>query len=217
MKPIRVVIADDHALLRAGLRAVLLTLDDVEVAGEAADGNHAVALVESLRPDVLMTDISMPGLDGLALTAAVRRDHPETRVIILSMHTEPAYADGALRAGAAGYLVKDSAPGEVELAIRAVARGECYLSPVVSRHLVAGYTRMAENLAAECDPLTPRQREVLKLIAEGHTTKSIARRLDISVKTADTHRVQLMDRLGIHDIAGLVRYAIRKGIVDRED
>jgi DNA-binding NarL/FixJ family response regulator len=217
VKPIRVVIVDDHVLIRSGLRGLLATLEGVEIVGEAADGLKALELVESLRPDILMTDISMPGLDGLGLAMAVTSGPSGTRVIILSMHTEVAYTDKALRAGAAGYLVKDSAVAEVELAVRAVARGESYLSPVVSKQVVAGYARMAEAQAAEPDPLTPRQREVLKLIAEGLTTKAIARRLDISAKTADTHRVQLMERLGIHDIAGLVRYAIRTGLIDQDD
>jgi DNA-binding NarL/FixJ family response regulator len=216
MKPIRVIIVDDHALLRAGLRGYLATLEGIEVVGEAADGLKALELVEALRPDILMTDISMSGLDGLGLTARVAGVSPQTRVIILSMHTEWGYADKAVRAGAAGYLVKDSGATEVELAVRAVARGESYLSPAVSKHVVAGYVRMAEAQANTPDPLTPRQREVLKLIAEGLTTKAIARRLDISAKTADTHRVQLMERLDIHDIAGLVRYAIRTGLVDQD-
>ena len=188
----------------------------MEVVGEAADGLKALELVEALRPDILVTDIAMPGLDGLGLTMAVARGYPLTRVLILSMHTEWGFADKALRAGAAGYLVKDSGTAEVELAIRAVARGESYLSPAVSKHVVTGYARMADAQAANPDPLTPRQREVLKLIAEGLSTKAIARRLDISAKTADTHRVQLMDRLGIHDVAGLVRYAIRIGLVDQD-
>jgi DNA-binding NarL/FixJ family response regulator len=215
VNPIRVVIVDDHVLLRIGLRGLLAALEGVEIVGEAADGLKALELVEALRPDILMTDITMPGLDGLGLTTAVASGPSGTRVIILSMHTEVAYADKAVMAGAAGYLVKDSAVAEVELAIRAVARGESYLSPVVSKHVLTGYTRMAEAQAVAPDPLTPRQREVLKLIAEGLTTKAIARRLDISGKTADTHRVQLMERLGIHDIAGLVRYAIRTGLVDQ--
>jgi DNA-binding NarL/FixJ family response regulator len=216
MNSIRVVIVDDHALIRAGLRGLLSDLEGVEIVGEAADGLKALELVEALRPDILMTDISMPGLDGLGLTMAVASGPSGTRVIILSMHTEVAYADKAVRAGAVGFLVKDSAVAEVEVAVRAVARGESYLSPVVSKHVVAGYARMAEAQVAEPDPLTPRQREVLKLIAEGLTTKAIARRLDISAKTADTHRVQLMERLGIHEIAGLVRYAIRTGLVNQD-
>ena len=161
-----------------------------------------------------MTDIAMPGLDGLGLTTAVAKDFPATRVLILSMYTEWVYAERALQAGAGGYLIKDSAISEVELAIKAVARGESYLCPLVSKHLLSEYQRIQETKPAESGPLTPRQREVLKLIAEGQTTKAIAHRLDISIKTADTHRVQLMDRLNIHDIAGLVRYAIRTGIID---
>ncbi|MDG3005720.1 response regulator [Paludisphaera mucosa] len=214
--PIRVLIVDDHALIRAGLRGLLAALPEVQVIGEAVDGRQALELVESLRPDVMMTDISMPGIDGLELTAAVARGPAPTKVLILSMHTERAYADKAMRAGAAGYLVKDSGTAEIELAIRAVARGESYLSPAVTKHVVAGYARMAEAEANDPGPLTPRQRDVLKLIAAGLTTKAIAHRLDISVKTADTHRVQLMERLGIHEIAGLVRYAIRTGLVDHE-
>ena len=211
---IKVLIADDHTLVRKGLRGLLEKIEGVEVVGEAADGVEALKLVESLRPDILMTDIAMPGLDGLGLTTAVAKDFPATRVLILSMYTEWVYAERALQAGAGGYLIKDSAISEVELAIKAVARGESYLCPLVSKHLLSEYQRIQETKPAESGPLTPRQREVLKLIAEGQTTKAIAHRLDISIKTADTHRVQLMDRLNIHDIAGLVRYAIRTGIID---
>jgi DNA-binding NarL/FixJ family response regulator len=213
MTIIRVLIADDHALLRAGLRGVLDGLEGIAVVGEAADGRKALELVGALQPDILMTDIGMPVLDGLALTTLVARDFPQTRVMILSMHTEDEYADRALRAGAVGYLIKDSGTTELEPAIRAVARGESFLSPAISKHVVAGYARLSVSQVSPGDPLTPRQREVLKLVALGLTTKAIAHRLDISPKTADTHRVQLMERLGIHDIAGLVRYAIRIGLV----
>ncbi len=213
MAPIRVLLADDHSLIRAGLRGLLERLDDVEVVGEAADGRSALELVGSVRPDILMTDIGMPVLDGLAVTALVTRDFPSTRVIILSMHTAREYADKALRAGAVGYLIKDSTTDELELAIRAVARGGAFLSPAVSMQIIANYSRTTQGEPAS-DPLTTRQREVLTLIAEGLPTKMIARRLDISVKTAETHRTQLMERLGIHEIAGLVRYAIRNGLVD---
>ena len=213
MKTIRILIADDHALLRAGLRGLLDGLEGIAVVGEAADGRDALEMVAALQPDILMTDISMPVLDGLALTALVARDFPQTRVVILSMHTDDEYADKAVRAGAAGYLIKDSGTAELEPAVRAVARGDTYLSPAISKHVVAGYARLSESQAASADALTPRQREVLKLIAEGLTTKAIARRLEISPKTVETHRVQLMKRLGIHDIARLVRYAIRVGLV----
>ncbi len=217
MNPIRILIADDHTLIRSGLRGLISALDGVEVVGEATDGHKALELVESLQPDLLLTDISMPGLDGLALMQAITQKSLPTRVLVLSMHTDWSYADRAMRLGAAGYLVKDAGPAEVEIAIRAVARGESFLSPAVSMHMVAGYVRLAEAQETDSGPLTPRQREVLKLIAEGLTTKAIARKLDISPKTADTHRVQLMERLGIHDIAGLVRYAIKAGLVTHED
>lgn len=216
MEPTRVIIADDHSLLRAGLRALIDRLEGVEVVGEAANGRQALELFESLHPDILLTDISMPELNGLDLTARLIRDYPGTKVIILSMHTEREYATKAIQAGASGYLIKDSGISELELAIQAVERGESYLSPAVSKHVVAGYAELAQAQAAAADPLTPRQREILKLIAEGNTTKAIARKLDISAKTADTHRVQLMERLGIHDIAGLVRYAVRVGLVDAD-
>jgi len=213
LNTIRILIADDHALLRAGLRGLLDGLEGIAVVGEAADGRKALEMVAALRPEILMTDIGMPVLDGLALTRLVARDFPTTKVVILSMHTDLEYADKALRAGAAGYLIKDSGTSELEPAIRAVARGDTYLSPAISKHVVAGYARLSELQTAATDPLTPRQREVLILIALGLTTKAIAHRLGISAKTADTHRVQLMERLRIHDIAGLVRYAIRIGLV----
>jgi len=213
MKAIRILIADDHALLRAGLRGMLDGLVGISVVGEAADGREALEMVAALGPDILITDIGMPVLDGLALTRLVARDFPKTRVVILSMHTDEEYADKALRTGAAGYLIKDAGTSELEPAIRAVARGDTFLSPAISKHVVAGYARLSELQTAATDPLTPRQREVLILIALGLTTKAIAHRLGISAKTADTHRVQLMERLRIHDIAGLVRYAIRIGLV----
>ncbi len=213
MAPISVVLTDDHSLIRAGVRGLLERMDNVEVVGEAADGRSGLERVGTLRPDILMTDIGMPVLDGLALTALVVRDFPATRVIILSMHTAREYANKALRAGAVGYLIKDATTDELELAIRAVARGGAFLSPTVSMQLIANYSRTTAG-ERPSDPLSPRQREVLRMIAEGLPTKMIARRLDISIKTAETHRTQLMERLGIHEIAGLVRYAIRNGLVD---
>jgi DNA-binding NarL/FixJ family response regulator len=141
------------------------------------------------------------------------RDHPRARVLVLSMHTSKEYVQQALRAGARGYLLKDAAPAELELAIRAVARGEIYLSPAVSRHVVEGYVRGEVAAAGPLEGLTPRQREILQLVAEGNTSRDIARQLGVSVNTVETHRAQLMERLGIHDLAGLVRYAIRVGLV----
>lgn len=216
MEPIRLLIADDHNLLRAGLRGLLENIPGVTVVGEASSGQAALELVESLKPGILMTDITMPGIDGLSLTRLVKERFPATKVIVLSMHTEEQYIDRALHAGAAGYLIKDSATGELEFALRAVAQGDSYLSPAISKRVVEAYNRLSDSQAAAADPLTPRQREVLVLIAEGMTTKAIARRLDISLKTVETHRLQLMERLGIHEIAGLVRYAIKIGLVKQD-
>ena len=213
MQPIRVILADDHTLLRAGLRALLEELPGVEVVAEAADGPEALSHVEAHRPDVVLMDIAMPHLSGLDVTARITQEHPGVRVLILSMHNDEAYVRRAILAGAAGYLLKDSDTEELGLALRAVARGETYLSPAVSKHLVADYRRQVGDQAGPSGDLTPRQWEVLRLIAEGETTKAIARRLGISIKTVESHRTLLMDRLGIHDVPGLVRYAIRAGLI----
>jgi DNA-binding NarL/FixJ family response regulator len=210
---IRIVLADDHALVRAGVRSLLASIPGVEVVAEARDGHEAIALVEKWRPRLVLMDIAMPGLNGLEATARLSKSHPETAVIILSMHAAEEYALQALRAGAAGYLLKDADLSELELAIGAVARGQTYLSPAMSKHLVTDYRRRLAEQPDPLDRLTPRHREVLQLLAEGQTTKDIAARLKLSVKTVETHRAQLMDRLDIHDLAGLVRFAIRVGLV----
>lgn len=214
METIRVLIADDHTLVRAGIRALLQGLEGVEVVAEAGDGREAMALAQVHRPDVLVIDIAMPHVGGLELAGRVARELPEARVIILSMHGNEEYASRALQAGAAGYLLKDSGLAELELAVRAVVRGETYLSPAVSKHVIADYLRRTGGAPPESGSLTPRQRQVLRLIAEGKTTKAIARLLGVSVKTVETHRAQLMDRLDIHDVAGLVRHAIGIGLVE---
>jgi DNA-binding NarL/FixJ family response regulator len=214
---LRTLLADDHALVRAGLRALLEEMADVEVVAEAADGHEALRLIGELKPDVCFLDISMPGLNGLETAARVAREHPRTRVIILSMHVDDEYVRRALMAGAAGYLLKNSDRSELEMALRAVARGESWLTPEVSTRVVAAYAR--GEIPAESGPfelLTGRQREVLQLIAEGLSTKEIAARLNLSVKTVETHRAELMERLDIHGVAGLVRYAMRVGIVHPE-
>jgi len=210
---IRIVLADDHALVRAGVRSLLASIPGVEVVAEAGDGHEALALVEKWRPRLVLMDIAMPGLNGLEATARLAKSHPETAVIMLSMHAAAEYALQALRAGAAGYLLKDADLSELELAIGAVARGQTYLSPAMSKHLVSDYRRRMAEQPDPLDRLTPRHREVLQLIAEGQTTKDIAARLKLSVKTVETHRAQLMDRLDIHDLAGLIRFAIRVGLV----
>ncbi len=213
--PIRVVLADDHALVRAGIRALLTAIAGIEVVGEAQNGHEIIELVDKLRPRLVLMDIAMPGLNGLEATARIVKSHPGTAVIILSMHAGEEYALQALKAGASGYLLKDADLAELELGITAVARGETYLSPIVSKHLVADYRRRAAG-QEQPDPLerlSSRHREVLQLIAEGNTTKDIAAKLKLSVKTVETHRAQLMDRLDIHDVAGLVRFAIRSGLI----
>jgi DNA-binding NarL/FixJ family response regulator len=213
MKPIRILLADDHTLVRAGFRSLLEHLPGLKVIAEAGDGREALRFIEAERPDVVFMDIAMPGMNGLEAAARVAREFPNVRVIILSMNAAEEYVLQALRCGAAGYLLKNADTAELDLALKAVMRGETYLSPAVSKHVVADYVRRVGSEASPLERLTPRQREVLQLIAEGNTTKEIARKLNVSVKTVETHRAQLMDQLDIHDVAGLVRYAIRVGLV----
>jgi DNA-binding NarL/FixJ family response regulator len=213
---VRVLVADDHALFRAGIRKLLQSFAGIEVVGEAADGHEAVHLSATQRPDVLLMDIGMPGLNGVEAAARLTREGARPRVIILSMHTGEDHVLRAIRAGAAGYLLKDADPAQLEAAVRAVARGEIYLSPAVSRYVVEDYVRRAGGDRSPLERLTSRQREVLQLIAEGNTTKAIATRLGLSVKTVETHRAQLMERLEARDVAALVRLAIRVGLVEAE-
>jgi len=208
----RVLLADDHALVRAGIRALLVGLPDVESVVEAGDGQEALAVLRETKPDLALIDIAMPGLNGLELAARVAREAPGTRLVILSMHGTPAHVAQALRAGVSGYLLKDAATGELELALRSVMRGESWLSPAVSRQVVEGYVQRTGGDATP-EVLTARQREVLRMVAGGKSTKEIAFLLNLSVKTVETHRAQIMDRLGIRDVAGLVRYALRTGLV----
>jgi DNA-binding NarL/FixJ family response regulator len=212
---LRILLVDDHALVRAGMRSLLQDLTDIEVVAEASDGVEALAAAERERPDVVLMDIAMKGMNGLEAAARLRERLPAVKVIILSMHTSEEYVLLALRAGAAAYLIKDSATSELELALKSVMRGETYLSPAISRQVVDGYVQRV-GAGGGPDPLTSRQREVLKRIAEGRSTKEIAYELDLSVKTVETHRAQIMDRLGIRDVAGLVRYAMRAGLVPPE-
>lgn len=210
--PIRIVLADDHALVRAGMRSLLGSMEGVDVIGEAASAEDALALAVRERPDVVLMDIAMKGMTGLEAAARIRDSCPGVRVVILSMHSGEEYVLQALRAGAAGYLLKDAATGELELALRSVMRGESWFSPAVSRQVVEGYIQRVGGEPA-ADVLTARQREVLRLVAGGKSTKEIAFALNLSVKTVETHRAQIMERLGIRDVAGLVRYALRTGLV----
>jgi DNA-binding NarL/FixJ family response regulator len=212
-KPIRVLLAEDHALVRAGFRALLQDIPDILVVGEAGDGEEALRLVAERQPDVVLMDITMPRLNGLEATARLKKECPQVRVIILSMHSMAEYVLQALRAGAVGYLLKDSGSPELEAAIRAVAGGGAYLSQGVVKPVVTDINQRSDREPDSLQRLTPRQRQVLQLVAEGHTTKEIAQLLKIKTKTVEVHRAQLMQRLDIHDVAGLVRYAIRMGWV----
>jgi DNA-binding NarL/FixJ family response regulator len=216
VKPLRLFLADDHTLVRAGIRGLVSAIPGVEVVGEAGEGREALEAILRLRPDVALLDISMPGLNGLDLTARLARAAPEIRVLILSMHTSEEYVLQALRAGAAGYLLKGSEVSELPLAVQAVARGDRYLSPAVSRQVIDEYLRHAEAEPDPIDALTPRQREILQLVAEGHTSKEVAQKLQLSSRTVEEHRRLIMERLGVHDVTGLVRVAIRMGLVAAE-
>jgi DNA-binding NarL/FixJ family response regulator len=217
MAPIRVLIADDHALLRAGIRALLEENPELDVVAEARDGQEALSLIETHRPEVLVINIAISILSGLEVAQRVSREFPGTRTIILSTHSDGEHVRRALRAGAAALLLKSSGIAELRLAIVAAARGESFLSPAVSKHVIADYLRRTHGDAASHGLLTERQLEVLRYIARGQTTKAIARALGISIKTVETHRAHLMERLDIHDVAGLVRYAIRDGLTTLEE
>jgi len=213
LNPTRVLLADDHALVRAGIRALLSTIEGVEVIAEAGNGREALQLIRELQPDIVLLDITLPDLSGLEVLKESKKDFPDLRVIILTVHEAGEYAMEALRSGAAGYLPKSAAANELQVAIKIVSRGETYVSGEVSRKTLLEFSKGATEPTHFLARLTPRQREILTLIAEGHSTKDIARRLNISVKTVESHRAQLMERLDIHDVAGLVRYAIKKGLV----
>ena len=219
----RVVLADDHNLVRAGIRALLERMPDVQVVGEASDGRQALALIVRERPDLALLDIGMPELNGLEAAERIAREAPRTRLVVLSMHSNESYVAQALRLGVVGYLLKDSCVDELPVLLRAVARGETYLSPGISKQVVEALKARLGNgsgpgaeKASPADVLTPRQREILQLVAEGKSTKEIASALELSVKTVETHRAQIMDRLAIHDVPGLVRYAIRAGLISTD-
>ena len=214
MSRIRVFLADDHTLVRAGIRSLLESLPGVEVVEETGDGREALDGIVKHRPDVALIDITMPGLNGLEVAKRVPQESPKTRVIVLSMHADPTYVRQALRAGVAGYLLKGAAVSELPLALAAVMRGERYLTPKVSQTVVQELLREGGTERDPLDGLTQRQREILQLIAEGCSTKEIAQRLDVSIKTVETHRQRLMDRLDIRDVPGLVRFAIRAGLIE---
>ena len=212
----RVLLADDHALVRAGIRALMEKIPNVEVVGEAGTGRKALELVRSTFPNIVLMDIAMTELGGLEALPRITKDFPSVKVIILSAHASEEYVIRALREGASGYMLKDSATSELELAINSVIQGKVYLSPSISRTVIDDYLQRVGGAVSPLEQLTSRQREILQSIAEGKNAKEIAADLDISIKTVESHRLQLMDRLDIHHIPGLVRYAIRSGLVSAE-
>lgn len=217
MKQIELLIADDHTLLRDGMRALLESTERIKVVAEANDGIEVMELLKKHQPDIVLMDIGMPRMNGLDATKLITQNYSETRVLILSMHANEEYALRALRAGAAGYILKEARKQELLHAIETVAAGGTYLTPKVSRHVIDNYVQSVGSNKSPLEKLTPRQRETLKLIAEGRSNKEIASMLDLSIKTVETHRTQLMERLDIHDVAGLVRFAIKSGLTTVSD
>ncbi|MGD2253136.1 MAG: response regulator transcription factor [Anaerolineales bacterium] len=215
MKRIRVLLADDHTLMREGIRSLIEDYPDIKVVGEAEDGRSAVTLAHKLRPDVVLMDIAMPLLNGLDATRRIKRDHPEINVLVLTMYDHEEYVRQVLEADASGYVLKRAAATELVAAIRAVARGEAVLSPSVTRIVLGDYLSK-ERLQAEAeqDKLTLREREVLQLIAEGYTSREIAGILSLSIKTVQSHRSSIMQKLDLHDRGDLIKYAIQKKIIE---
>ena len=216
MNTSRVLLADDHVLVRAGVRALLEKIPNVEVVGEAGTGREALEFVRSKLPNIVLMDVAMTELGGLEALPRITKDFPTVKVIILSAHANEEYVIRALREGASGYMLKDSATAELELAIDSVIQGKIYLSPSISRAVIDDYLQRVGGPVSPLEQLTPRQREILQLLAEGKNTKEVAYDLGVSVKTVESHRLQLMERLNIHDIPGLVRYAVRSGLVSAE-
>jgi two-component system response regulator NreC len=211
MARIRILLADDHAVVRQGFKMILAAQADMEIVGEAGNGREAVELAEKLRPEVAVMDVAMPELNGIEATRRLAHSTPHTRVLALSMHKDSVYVREILRAGARGYLLKDSPSAELLAAVRAVASGEGYLSPAVSNAVLDDYRKHVTN---PIDLLTSREREVLQMLAEGKTNKEIATVLNLSVYTVDAHRGRIMEKLNLHSINELVRFAVRNGLVD---
>jgi len=215
MRKTRILLADDHQLMRSGLRLVIEQQPDLTIVGEAADGREAVAIAKSVRPDVAVMDISMPNLNGIEAAHQIIQSQPDIAVIVLSMHTDESYVLRALKAGAKGYLLKDSAEADLIAAVRAVARGKSFFSPAVSKVLLDDYMRKLKRSGAEdaYDLLTPREREILQLVAEGKSNKDVANLLNLSVYTVETHRSNIMQKLNLKGVPELTLYAVRKGII----
>ena len=215
MKRLRILLADDHVVMRTGLRALLERQPNLEVVGESENGRETIALVASLRPDLVVMDVGMPVLNGIDATRTIVSENPTTAVIILSMYADESYVMRALKAGARGYLLKDSAPADLISAIQAVSQNKSFFSPKVSRILAEDYVRVLRQKGAvdSYDLLTSREQEILQLLAEGKSTKEVASHLDLSVKTAETHRSNIMRKLGLHSVSELVLYAVRNNII----
>lgn len=213
-RTIKVVLADDHVLVRAGIKALLDTLPQVDVIAETGDGLEVLNLVRTNPPDILLLDITLPGLNGLEVAQQLTKKNYPTKIVMLSMHAGAEYVARALNAGAAGYLVKESAVTELSDALDNVMKGKRYLSQTIDPEVVNGFQASVSKSNDSLAILTPRQRQILQLVAEGQSTRDIAAKLNVSIKTVETHRAQLMDRLGIHEVAGLVRFAIRHQLVD---
>jgi DNA-binding NarL/FixJ family response regulator len=211
MKRIRILLADDHAVVRQGFKMILGAQPDFEIVGEAGNGREAVELAENLKPDVVVMDVAMPELNGIEATRRLAASAPHTRVVALSMHKDNVYVREILRAGARGYLLKDSVAGDLVSAVRAVAQGEGYISPAVSNAVLDDYRKHVTN---PIDLLSSREREVLQMLAEGKTNKEIAAVLNLSVYTVDAHRGRIMEKLNVHSINELVRFAVRNGLID---
>lgn len=218
MNKIRVILAEDHTIVRQGLRALLEQSDDIEVIAEAEDGREAVNKTEQLKPDIVLMDISMPILNGIEATRQIKKKFPDIKVLILTMHTTEEYISQILHAGASGYLVKKSAHHELLSAIKAIQKGSSYLSPLVSKKVIDEYLQKTQDDIKQdrYEKLTTREREVLQLIAEGKANKEIAELLFLSVKTVETHKAHLMEKLNLHTTTDLIKYAIQKGIINTE-
>jgi DNA-binding NarL/FixJ family response regulator len=215
MTPVRIVLADDHTVMRNGLRLLLERQPHLQVVGEAADGRQAVALSESANPDVVIMDIGMPNLNGIEAARQIVNRNPRTAIAILSMHSDESYVIRALKAGARAYLLKDSAEADLLAAVRALTEGKSFFSPAISKILVEDYMRQLESRGAEdtYELLTNREREILQLLAEGRTNKEVANMLNLSLYTVETHRMHILQKLNMHSVPELILYAVRKGII----
>lgn len=213
MQKISVLLADDHTILREGLRTILQQEEDIQVVGEAETGKEAIHLAGTLHPDVVLMDIAMPEMNGIEATAEIRKRHPNTKVLILTMHDNEEYLFRLLKHGASGYILKKTAATELVSAIRTAYEGHSYLSPLMTQKLVDDHLRLMEKKKGKVGNLTQREQEIVKLIAEGHTNQEMANILTLSIKTVQTHRAHVMEKLGLHDRGDLIKYAIQKGII----